>query len=72
MSELSGRVFVFTGETFELALETWVREQLAAYPHREELIRITASAMRDFLRSEAVRRHKMEVPGMPPGQGARR
>jgi hypothetical protein len=72
MSELSGRVFVFTGETFELALEAWVQEQLAAYPHQEELIRVTAAAMRDFLGSEAVRRHKMEVPGMPHRQGARR
>jgi hypothetical protein len=62
MSELSNRVFVFTGETFERALEEWVQEQIAAYPHKEELIRITALAMRDFLASEPVRRHKMALP----------
>jgi hypothetical protein len=68
MTGLAGRVFVFTGETLELALEEWVQEQLSAFPHREELIRITAAAMRDFLGSETVRRHKMEVPGLRNGR----
>jgi hypothetical protein len=40
MSDFESRVFVFTGETFEAALEEWAAEQIAAYPHREELIRL--------------------------------
>jgi hypothetical protein len=61
MSELKDRVFVFTAETFEAALEEWTRQQIAAYPHKEELIRITALAMRDFMGSEAAHRHKMAL-----------
>jgi hypothetical protein len=61
--DFENRVFVFTGETFEAALAEWVAEQVAAYPHREELIRTTALAMRDFLESEQVRRHKMTLKG---------
>jgi hypothetical protein len=63
MSDFESRVFVFTGETFEAALEEWAAEQIAAYPHREELIRTTALAMRDFLESKQVRRHKMMLKG---------
>jgi hypothetical protein len=59
MSELKDRVFVFTGATFEAALGEWVREQIEAFPHQEERIRIAALAMRDFLDSEPARRHKM-------------
>jgi hypothetical protein len=36
-----------------------MREQIDAYPHQEERIRIAALAMRDFLLSDAARRHKM-------------
>jgi hypothetical protein len=71
MSELAGRVFVFSGETFELALEEWVREQVAAYPHQEAMIRVTALAMRDFLGSEPVRRYKMDLPGAGPAHPTR-
>lgn len=63
MPDFANRVFVFTGETFEAALEEWVAEQIAAYPHREELIRTTALAMRHFLESETVRHHKMTLKG---------
>jgi hypothetical protein len=66
MSDLGNRVFVFTGETFERALEDWVQQQIAAFPHKEELILITALAMRDFLAGEEVRRHKMEVSRARP------
>jgi len=63
MADFRERVFVFTGATFEAALREWEAEQIAAYPHREELIRITAAAMRDFFDSAAVRRHKMTLKG---------
>jgi hypothetical protein len=59
MQELRDQVFVFTGATFEAALADWIREQTDAYPHQEERIRIAALAMRDFLTSDAARRHKM-------------
>lgn len=63
MGELDDKVFVFTGATFETALAEWEAEQIAAYPHREELIRTAALAMRDFMGSEPVRRHKMIMKG---------
>ncbi|MFY9976064.1 MAG: hypothetical protein WAK53_17550 [Chromatiaceae bacterium] len=64
MAELKDHVFVFTGATFEAAMEAWMREQIAAYPHQEERIRVTALAMRDFLQSDAARRHKLMMrPG---------
>ena len=63
MAEFKERVFVFTGAAFEAALRDWEAEQIAAYPHREELIRVTALAMRDFLESAAVRRHRMTLKG---------
>lgn len=71
MSELRDQVFVFTGAVCEAALDEWVAEQLRAYPHQEERIRITALAMRDFLMSEAAARHKMRMrpqagPQSPP------
>jgi hypothetical protein len=69
MAELNDRVFVFNGTTFEAALEEWTEEQIAAYPHREELIRITALAMRDFLSSPQVAHHKMIMPATRPGVG---
>ena len=59
------RVFVFTGATFEAALADWVDAQIGAYPRREELIRITALAMRDFLGSDQARDHKMIMKGKP-------
>jgi hypothetical protein len=59
MTELKEQVFVFTGAAFEAALADWVQAQIAAYPHQEERIRITALAMRDFLLSDAARRHKL-------------
>lgn len=59
MTELKDQVFVFTGAVFEAALEEWVLEQISAYPHQEERIRITALAMRDFLLSDTARRHKL-------------
>lgn len=61
MSNFEQKVFVFTGATLERALEDWVAEQLAAYPHQEERIRITALAMRDFFASAHVERHKMTL-----------
>ena len=62
MSQLSDKVYVFTGETFEAALEEWMARQIAAYPHKRDLIRTTALAMRDFMSSEEIRHHKMTVP----------
>jgi hypothetical protein len=56
---LDGRVFVFTGATLNRALNDWYAEQLAAYPHREEQIRITMLAMQDFFESAHIGRHKM-------------
>jgi hypothetical protein len=64
MTELKDQVFVFTGASFEAAMEEWMREQITAFPHQEERIRITALAMRDFLLSDAARRHKLMMrPG---------
>ena len=65
MMELKDQVFVFTGDTLEAALEEWVQEQIAAYPHQEERIRVTVLAMRDFLLSEPARRHKMRMRAGP-------
>jgi hypothetical protein len=59
MTELKDQVFVFTGASFEAALAEWVEAQIEAYPHQEERIRIAALAMRDFLLSDAARRHKL-------------
>jgi hypothetical protein len=61
MTELQDQVFVFTGASFEAALAEWVEAQITAYPHQEERIRITALAMRDFLLSDAARRHKLLI-----------
>lgn len=59
MSDLESGIYVFTGETFASAITDWVAEQIAAYPHRAELIRKTALAVRDFLDSEPVPRRRM-------------
>ncbi len=67
VSELNNRVFVFTGATLEAALRDWVAEQIEAYPQREALIRTTALAMRAFLESEQVRRHKMTLANHSDG-----
>ncbi|MGE5154620.1 MAG: hypothetical protein ACM3ST_11440 [Bdellovibrio bacteriovorus] len=68
MMELNDQVFVFTGAAFEAALVDWVEAQVAAYPHQEERIRITAAAMRDFLLSDAARRHKLLMSKPPLGR----
>jgi hypothetical protein len=70
MAGFDDKVFVFSGATFESALADWTAEQIAAYPQREELIRITALAMRDFMGSSQVARHKMTLPGPRPGPPA--
>jgi hypothetical protein len=67
MTTFENRVFVFTGATLERALDDWVAEQLAVYPHQAERIRVTALAMRDFFESEPIERHKMTL-----GREARR
>jgi hypothetical protein len=67
MTNFTDKVFVFSGETLEAALEEWEAEQIMAYPHKEELIRITVLAMRDFMASEPVRRHKMCLKGPADG-----
>jgi hypothetical protein len=61
MPAFEDRVFVFTGATLDQALDDWLAEQLAAYPHQAERIRITALAMRDFFESEHIDRHKMTL-----------
>jgi hypothetical protein len=53
------KVWVFQESTFEIALDEWVQEQIEHYPHKEELIRTVALAMRDFLDSRQVVDHKM-------------
>ena len=63
MADFSNRVFVFGGHTFKVALEDWTAEQLAVYPHRAELIRVTALAMRDCMSSPQVTRHKITMAG---------
>ncbi len=70
MADFSDRVFVFNGATLQAALDDWTAEQIAAYPHREEQIRVTALAMRDFLSSSHVARHKMIMPGKRSRAGA--
>ncbi len=66
---MSDAIYAFHISTFEAALEDWKREQLEAYPHQAELIETVALAMRDFMDSEPVRRHKMRVE-RSPRQGA--
>lgn len=55
-------VFIFQETKFEAALADWVAAQIEAYPHREELIRTTAAAMRDFLHSPQAKAHKLSMP----------
>jgi len=63
MGDFRDKVFVFSGDTFEIALQEWETDQIVAYPHKEELIRAVALAMRDFMDSEQVVRHKMALKG---------
>jgi hypothetical protein len=67
MTDFTGKVFVFSGETLEAALTEWEEEQIAVYPHKEELIRTVTLAMRDFMDSEQVGRHKMALKGQDDG-----
>lgn len=67
MGDFKEKVFVFSGATFDVALKEWESEQIGAYPHREELIRTVALAMRDFMGSEQIRRHKMSLSGQEDG-----
>ena len=67
MADLADKVFVFSGDTFEVALAEWAEAQIAAYPHKEELIRTVALAMRDFMDSDQVGRHKMALTGRDEG-----
>ncbi len=59
MADVTDKVFVFSEDTFEAALAEWEAEQIVAYPHKGDLIRTVGLAMRDFMDSEQVRRHKM-------------
>jgi hypothetical protein len=61
------KVWVFQQSTLEVALDEWVQEQIDHYPHKEELIRTVALAMRDFLDSRQVAEHKMvmNLPDKP-------
>ena len=61
MTAFKDRVFVFTGGTFEMALEEWRQEALEAYPQQRERIEITARAMRDFLGSPQIERYRMTL-----------
>lgn len=67
MGDSREKVFVFSGDTFEAALREWEAEQVAAYPHREERIRTVALAMRDFMESAQVKRHKMSLTRLDDG-----
>lgn len=67
MTAFAEQVFVFTGATLEQALDDWVAEQLAAYPHQEERIRLTALAMRDFFASPQAERYKMRLGSQREG-----
>lgn len=63
------KIYVFQHSTLLRALEDWKQAQLAAYPHRRELIETVTLAMLDFLDSEQARRHKMLVStGPEPAQ----
>ena len=53
------KVWVFQESTLESALNDWVAEQIAAYPHKEELIKTVELAMLDFMHSPQVKAHKM-------------
>ncbi len=45
------RVWVFDEKGLEGALQAYVDEALAAYPHQAERIRLVVAGMRDFLYS---------------------
>ena len=47
-----GRIWVFDEAKLDDALVRYEAAALEAYPHQQELIRITVAAMRDFLYSE--------------------
>jgi len=65
--ETMSKVWIFQQSTLESALNDWVAEQTATYPHKEELIRTVELAMLDFLNSPQVEAHKMI---MRPGSGS--
>lgn len=67
MADGTDKVYVFSGDTLEAALGDWEAEQIAAYPHKEDLIRTVGLAMRDFMDSEQVKRHKMQMTGRDDG-----
>ena len=57
------RIYCFTDETLQAALDDWRQEALEAYPQQAAQIELTVRAMQDFFASEAlIRRHKMIVP----------
>lgn len=57
------RIYCFTEETLQQALEDWAGAATEAYPHQAERIELTLLAMQDFFHDEAlIRRHKMIVP----------
>lgn len=70
MTTFREKVFVFTGATLEQALDDWVADQLAAYPHQEERIRITALAMRDFFESPQIALYKMRLASQRGREGS--
>ena len=64
------KVWVFQQSTLEAAPSDWVDKQIAAYPHKEELIRTVELAILDFLDSPDVEARTMVMrPGSarPPG-----
>jgi len=57
--DVMSKIWAFQQSTLESALNDWVAEQIAAYPHKEDLIRTVELAMLDFMNSPQVEAHKM-------------
>jgi hypothetical protein len=54
-------IYAFQLSTFRQALAAWKQEQIAAYPHQQELIETVSHAMEDFISSKQVREFKMVI-----------
>lgn len=61
MTSKDKRIYAFQRSTFDAALADWESRQLAAFPHRRELIETVVAAMNDFIDSDQVKTYKMIV-----------
>jgi hypothetical protein len=70
MTAFQDKIFVFSGATLEQALDDWLEDQVAAYPHQEERIRIACAAMRDFFDAPQIEQYKMRLRSRTTASGS--